>query len=220
MLLGTTPLLFCLLLALVLASYLLGALPIALWVARRHGIEDIRDHGSKNAGATNVARVCGKQAGLTVLVLDVLKGALPVALAKFVLPVWAMQNPELLGTWTPETLKALMPPLLAVIVVLGHAKSVFMNFQGGKSSATGMGTLLAMTPLWGAGIALVIYGVFRVTRMVSVASLVGCMVAPLVFYFTHQPLPYLIYISFITLYVVLRHRANIQRLLQGTENRL
>lgn len=212
--------LILILLGLVSLTYLIGALPNALWIARRYGIEDIRLHGSKNAGATNVARVCGKQAGLIVLALDVLKGVIPVVVAQYVIPgvmpAWVAAS----GGITPQIVQEYLPPLLAVVVVLGHAKSVFMGFQGGKSSATGMGTILALTPLWGACIALVVYLVFRLTRMVSVASLVGCLIAPALFYITGQPLPYLIYISLITIYVVLRHRANIQRLVQGTENRL
>lgn len=188
--------------ALAVLAYVLGSLPFGLWVVKALKGVDIREVGSGNIGATNVYRAAGKGAAAAVVALDIAKGALPVALALyFQLPDWAVA-------------------LTGLSAILGHSRSVFLKFTGGKSVATGVGTILAMAPLAGA-IVLAVWGaLFATTRMVSLASLVAAVCLPAVLFGLQQPLAYVAYGALAAAYVVIRHRANIQRLLAGEEKRL
>jgi glycerol-3-phosphate acyltransferase PlsY len=188
--------------ALVVAAYLMGSLPFGLWVvAALKGI-DIREVGSGNIGATNVYRAAGKGAAVAVVLLDMAKGAVPVVAALFLsVPDWAVA-------------------LTGLAAILGHSRSVFLKFTGGKSVATGIGTILAMSPLAGAVVLALWGGLFGITRTVSLASLVAAVSLPMVLYLLNQPVAYVIYGALAALYVMVRHRANIQRLLAGEEKRL
>jgi acyl phosphate:glycerol-3-phosphate acyltransferase len=189
--------------ALPLAGFVWGGIPTAYLVARKVKGIDIREHGSLNVGGTNVWRVCGRRWGLLTYLLDFLKG---------LLPVWLMAQ------WLPHHAWATV--VMGLAVVLGHSKSVFLGFSGGKSSITGLGTLLAMQPLAGLVMGVMAFLIIKLTRYVSVASLVCASTVWAVMLAFKAPMPFVIYAALIGVYVIIRHKANIQRLLQGTENRL
>ena len=188
-------------LVLAAAAYLLGSIPFALLIGRMHGI-DIRQHGSGNVGATNVVRVLGRGPGILCFVLDFLKGVTPVV-AGFALgaPLWGVL-------------------LAAAATILGHSRSIFLRFTGGKSVATGAGAIVAMAPLAGLG-ALALWGlVFSTSRIVSLASITAALSLPVLTLLTRQPLEIVGFSAVAALYVVLRHRDNIRRLREGKEPRM
>ena len=186
----------------ILFSYLLGSLPIGLWiVAAMKGI-DIRTCGSGNIGATNVWRVCGPVAGTIVFTLDVLKGMLP---------------PLILGAG----LSSIWKVAFAMAAMGGHVFSVFLKFRGGKGIATGLGALLGVAPIAGlVGFSMWILLVLT-TRYVSIASLsAGLSLSGLVPYFYPGDKPRLTLGIACSCVTLLTHRANIRRLLNGTEPRV
>jgi glycerol-3-phosphate acyltransferase PlsY len=185
-----------------LAAYLLGALPfgyIVTWLVKR---TDIRRYGSGNIGATNVMRLLGPAGGLLVLFLDALKGAVAVLLARA-----AGGGRELL----------LAAALLAMI---GHSYPVFLKFRGGKGAATGIGVLIPLTGWVTAAVLGVAAAVIAATRYVSLGSIAGALSLPLFLYlFGFEPVD-LYFGGAAALLVLLRHRENIRRLLQGKEPKL
>ena len=211
-----TPLLIAL-----VAGYLFGSLPFGYLVARAHGV-NIFEVGSRNPGATNVRRVHGKGPGNLVLLLDALKGALaagwPLMYFHFVDRTRGAANTSDAGvpadwlTWIS----------LAGIIgaLLGHSFSCFTGFKGGKGVATGAGGFLVLFPI-GMAIALAVWGATAgLTRYVSLASMLGAVSLPIAALVFHRP-PVLVSVSaVIALFVILRHRANISRLLAGTESKI
>ncbi|MCS7272740.1 MAG: glycerol-3-phosphate 1-O-acyltransferase PlsY [Fimbriimonadales bacterium] len=189
-----------LLLALV-AAFWVGALPFGFWVARLHGV-DIRKVGSGNIGATNVFRVLGAKWGLTVLVLDALKGWLPT---------WVVVRSG------ADDVSAI---LVGVAAILGHTFSPLMGFRGGKGIATGLGALLAASPLTIA-IAFPVWLVaFLATRWVSLGSILAAATVPIAAYFVGHSLPAVGILAAAAVVVIWKHRANIRRILRGTEPKL
>jgi acyl phosphate:glycerol-3-phosphate acyltransferase len=188
----------------ILGAYLIGSIPTAYWIAKQLKGIDIREHGSGNVGATNVGRVVGKKAGYTVLVLDFLKGLLPVLLVRF----WLFPDHSYLHV------------AIALAILVGHSRSIFLGFSGGKSAISGLGTVIGMTPLAGLFVALVAALVIKTTRYVSVGSMTAGLSAPVFASLLGYPLAYVLYAGMSGGFVILRHRANITRLIQGTENRL
>jgi len=189
---------------LAMLAYLAGAIPFSFLVARARGV-DLRVVGSGNVGASNVWRNCGFGAFLVALAGDMLKGALPVAVA------------QALG----------LAPLAVIAVgaaaMLGHTRSIFLGFRGGKAVATGGGVLLALAPLI-ALTGLVCWGiVFGATRIAAVASLSAAMacaiVAGVMFLLGALPLASALFVWVAAVVIVALHRANIRRLRSGTENR-
>lgn len=199
---------------LLVTAYLLGSFPTGYIVARVVKGIDIREHGSGNTGATNVLRVVGKGAGLAVLVIDVLKGMTTVLLVRAILNLIATDFPNLLNTfpwWVT---------LAGLLAILGHSRSIWLNWTGGKSAATGLGVLLALAWPVGLGAAGIFAVVLITSRIVSLGSMVAALSAVVLMAVLQQPLPYVLLAIAGSLYVVLRHRTNIQRLLAGTEPRL
>ena len=196
------------LIGLVLA-YLLGSMPTGYLLGRILKGIDIREHGSGSIGATNVLRTMGKQAAIAVLLVDALKGVLAVvAIGSFYRLV-----PGLLPIdWQPWLVTA-----AALAAIVGHSKSIWINFTGGKSVATGLGILLVMNPI----VALSALGVFGVvlalSRIVSLSSIAAAITVSVAFLVLKAPLPYLLFGGVAGIYVILRHRSNIERLLAGTE---
>lgn len=185
--------LFCL-------AYLVGSIPFGLIVSKVFYRVDVRQHGSGNVGATNVFRVLGKKAGVVVMVLDIMKGYLPAALAAALFSPW-------------------YAIFIAAAPVVGHMHSVFLKGSGGKGVATGAGVVLALAPLafvicFATWIAVIIF-----TRYVSVASLTVAFMVPVLVILFRDPLPYEIAGVLLALIVWWAHRGNIRRLLNGTENR-
>ena len=195
---------------LLILAYLLGSLPTGFAIAKLFQGIDIREHGSGNTGATNVFRVVGKQAGITVLIIDLLKGVAAVLIARWVMS--SLGAPINLSTWVQT--------LAALLAILGHSCSIWLNFTGGKSAATGLGVLLALAWPVGVGIAAVFAIVFALSRTVSLGSILAATAAPLLMFLTGQPLPFKLLALLGGIYVIVRHRSNISRLLAGTEPKL
>ena len=198
------------LLAILLLAYVAGATPFGYMAAKWKGI-DIREHGSGNIGATNVIRVMGRKVGLPVFSLDVLKGLVPVLVAK----TWCAKN-GYDATW---------PMLLAAFgSVVGHNFTFWLGFKGGKGIATSAGAMLAVLPV-ALGVAVLLWILlFFATRYVAVASIAAGISLPITVLtqrgLTGEPaLPMLGFATVIGGLAVWRHRSNIQRLRQGTENR-
>lgn len=203
--------------AILLVAYLLGSIPTGYLAARILKGIDIREHGSGSTGATNVLRTLGKGPGLLVLVVDSLKGVLAIALVYWLFSA-ASQNIIPLtvnNLWLPW-----MITLAGLAAVLGHSKSIWLGFTGGKSVATSLGVLLAMN--WQVALATVgVFGfVLALSRIVSLSSIAGAIAVSLLMLLLNQPLPYVLFGVLAGLYVTWRHRSNVQRLLAGTEPRL
>ncbi|MCF6284834.1 MAG: glycerol-3-phosphate 1-O-acyltransferase PlsY [Candidatus Hydrogenedentes bacterium] len=191
-----------LLLALAL-SYVAGSLPSGLWMGLWLRGVDIRKEGSKNIGATNTMRVLGKPLGATALFFDIVKGLVPVVF-------FARLSPEDIH----------LPMACGVAAVLGHTFSLFIRFKGGKGVATSTGVFLGLAT-WPALIAIGLFAVVvAITRMVSAGSILGALsLAITVWLF---PLPLIVQVMgvLIAALVVIKHRSNLKRILQGDENRI
>lgn len=203
------------------AAYLLGSVPTAYLVGKRLYGLDIREHGSRSVGATNALRVLGKRAALFVLLVDVGKGAAAIALMRglcswlFVHPLFAPSPALDQHAWTPWAVG-----LAGLAALLGHSRSIWLGFSGGKSVATGLGVVLAMS--WPVALgALAVFAVVTAAfRIVSLGSILAALAAVVLICALDQPLPYRLLVVAGGLYVVVRHRANIMRLLAGTEPRV
>ena len=182
------------------AAYLLGSIPFALIAGRLNGV-DLRTVGSGNLGATNVFRTLGRSWGIAVMILDIAKGAAAVLLAEAL-----TSNP-----W---------PLAAGALAILGHVFPVWTRFKGGKGVAVGAGALIGLVPA-ASGIILVIWVLLVVTtRYVSVASIVAALAAAPLAWAFGAPWSYVAFIALAALFVILKHRENIVRLLRGTENRI
>lgn len=186
-----------------LLSYAIGSIPTAYLVTRKLKGVDIREHGSGNAGATNVMRVVGKGPGWFVLIFDFFKGCIPVLIVK-----WLMPQYPLLHT------------LIALAAVLGHSKSMWLQFTGGKSAITALGVIAALC--WQAALllGLLAWSIIKITRTVSIGSITAAICAPIIFWLLKTPTEYVLSMIVCCMYVVYLHRANIQRLRAGTENKI
>lgn len=191
-----------------LSAYLIGSIPFGLIISRMHGI-DIRKHGSGNIGATNVFRVVGKKWGITVFILDALKGYISV-----LLPLIFKQEAALN-----------LSLALALAVILGHTFPIWLKFKGGKGVATSLGAFLAAAPKP----ALITFGgwiiIFFATRIISAASLSASVLFPIVIWIMYPRetpgFSTLIAVSlFLTAFIFYTHRANIGRLRKGEEKKL
>lgn len=197
--------------AVLVASYLLGGIPWALIIGRRFFDVDPREHGSGNLGATNVFRVLGARAGISTLLLDAAKGAVAVALARWLVPASAV------GVTAADWV-ALAAMLAAV---LGHSYSPYIGFKGGKGVATSAGALFVLTPMVALLEVLLFIGLVAIFRMVSLGSVtVALTYPPLVFRFYPDNRPLQIVIFLLAAVVVWRHRANIARIARGEERRI
>ena len=197
-----------------LAAYLLGSIPTGYLVAKARGI-DIRTVGSGNIGATNVFRILGKPAGIFVLFVDALKGFLACWFVG--LMVWKLlMNGAATTTATLELLKILG----GVFAILGHNYTCWLKFKGGKGIATSAGVTLALFPL-AMAISLGVWLLFfLITRYVSVASIASAVALPFAAWGTHSSRRMVLIAAVIGVLAIYKHRANIQRLRDGTENRV
>jgi glycerol-3-phosphate acyltransferase PlsY len=185
-------------------AYLLGSCPFSYWIVRWTRGIDVRSVGSGNPGATNVLRAAGKGTAVGVLLLDVLKGALPVAAATALSPATS------LAAWT------------ALAAVCGHVFSIFLRFRGGKGVATAAGALGALLPGSAAIAAAVFLVVVIATRYVSLGSILAALSFPVseVWRSGSADLGSLAPVVLVSALIVVRHRENIRRLLSGQESRL
>lgn len=202
-------------------AYLFGSVPTGYLAGKLLKGIDIREHGSKSTGATNVLRTLGKWPALMVLLVDVLKGAAAIVFARwfyswlYTIPSATMPIAPDLQTWVSWAVC-----LAGLAVLLGHGRSIWLNFTGGKSAATGLGVLLAMSWPVGLGAAVAFGLVLAVSRIVSLSSMLAALTAIALIYGLEQPSAYRLLVIAGSAYVIVRHRANIQRLLVGKEPRL
>ncbi len=197
----------------IVAAYFLGSIPTGYLAGKWLKGIDIREYGSHSTGATNVLRTLGKKAGATVLFLDALKGMTALLIVKLLYahPEW-VTLPAGLYHWL------IMGSALAV--VFGHSKSIFLGFNGGKSVATSIGVLLIMAPVVALGTILAFAGAISLTQIVSLSSISGAIAVMILMVVLQQPLPYILFGMLAGLYVIVRHRSNIQRIMAGTEPKL
>lgn len=179
-------------------AYLLGSIPSGLWIGRKFFQIDIRQHGSGNLGATNSFRILGKKAGTIVLLMDLLKGSISVLLLK------------------QMDLHGVSPLIIALFAVIGHTYPLFANLKGGKAVATFAGVILAYQPV----LFLIGLGIFILTlaisKMVSFTSMLTISIGVLLsLYF--QDIVLTIIALLADIFIIYRHRSNIQRILNGTE---
>lgn len=186
--------------AVVLCAYLIGSVPAGFILGSRAGL-DIRKVGSGNVGATNVARVLGKRQGILTLIADAGKGYIAVFIASHL------------------NLSSTATALAGVAAFLGHLYPVFLKFRGGKGVATAFGVLLALAPLATLILIAVFAATVSVSRIVSLSAMIAAAVAPLTLWLFSYPLVLVGTSAFFAIMIILRHRANIKRLLDGTEPR-
>jgi acyl phosphate:glycerol-3-phosphate acyltransferase len=198
-----------------LVGYLLGSIPTGYLVARSRGI-DIRKVGSGNIGATNVFRILGKPAGIFVLLVDAAKGFLACRYAGLLI-YRALAGPVAEGSSTEEFLKITG----GLFAILGHNYTCFLKFKGGKGIATSAGVMLALLPI-AMAVSTGVFGVtLAVTRYVSVASMTAALVLPFAAWWPARSSTTMIVVAaMIGALGIYKHRSNIQRLMNGTENRV
>lgn len=185
-----------------IASYLIGAIPFGLIVGRLAGI-DVRLSGSGNIGATNVARLLGKKFGVVTLVLDCLKGFLPIYLASRLLP----ESPQ----------REMVLLLCGILAVVGHMFPLYLGFKGGKGVATGLGVFLFLSPA-AIGISLLVFiGAVGLSGFVSAGSLLASGLFPLWLWLLGQPAASIATGAIIALLIWIKHQENIGRLIRGQE---
>ncbi|MEA5582825.1 glycerol-3-phosphate 1-O-acyltransferase PlsY [Nodularia harveyana UHCC-0300] len=205
--------------AAVVLAYLLGSFPTGYIAVKQLKGIDIREVGSGSTGATNVLRTLGKGPGAFVLAVDCLKGVLAIALVYVLFSFTPTENliPSTvdISIWQPWIII-----LAGLSAILGHSKSIFLGFSGGKSVATSLGILLAMN--WQVGLATAgVFAVFiAISRIVSLSSISGAIAVPILMAILHQPLPYILFGIAGGFYVIFRHRANIERIFAGIEPKI
>ena len=197
-------------------AYFIGSVPFAYVYGKYFRKIDIRQHGSGNVGATNVLRVFGKKAGIVVLLLDILKGYLPVMIAMhFVSPLPVLS----------EGFAEALPVLVGIFAILGHTFTVFLSFKGGKGVATSAGVFLALSPLTIACALLIFTIVVLITKYVSLGSMVAAVFLVIthlmIFLRSDSANPYIFYFAILlSLFIIYKHKSNITRLIKGTENKI
>lgn len=198
------------LLLIIFLAYLLGSIPTAVWVGRKfHGI-DVREHGSKNAGATNTFRVLGRKSGWFVLIIDVLKG------------LFAAILPLLFKTEYADNQLLFFQLSTSFVCIIGHVYPVFAQFRGGKGVATALGIIIGLNP-FSAGISLLIFLiVFLASRYVSLGAIITSIAYPFISYFVvkEDAKSMIVFTVLLGVLIVLSHRKNIKRLINGEESRM
>ncbi|MFZ1840556.1 MAG: glycerol-3-phosphate 1-O-acyltransferase PlsY [Leptotrichiaceae bacterium] len=196
---------------LILIAYVLGSIPNALWVGKTFKNIDVREHGSKNTGSTNAARVLGPKLGIFTLILDILKGALPTYLG---IVLGANLLTRITGIDKLDII------VIGMAAILGHTFSLFLKFKGGKAVATTLGVFLVLVPYAILILLVVFFVIFGLTKYVSLASIVSAVALPITVYLTTRHIPLTILGIIIGLLVIIRHKENIKRLINGTESKL
>jgi acyl phosphate:glycerol-3-phosphate acyltransferase len=186
---------------LVLLGYVLGSVPTGLLVGRAFGV-DVRKVGSGNIGMANVLRAAGKWAAALTMLGDMLKGLIPVIIARNL------------------TDNAWVLAAVALAAVIGHCWPVFLGFRGGKGVATGAGTSIGLAPLVGLSLFAFWWIVVLLSRYTSLGAIAVMVVSPFAFWLSGQPLPYVLYTVIGGALVLWRHRENARALLKGTERKI
>jgi len=207
-------------LLLVAASYLIGSIPFSYLVVRLMAGQDIREHGSRNVGATNVARSFGKAPGIVALFLDGAKGYGVVVLAEWLVrrPAWPL---PLASDALPWHSLAFWIAFAALVAVVGHMFPIWLRFHGGKGVATATGAFLALDPIAVAAALIIFLIVLLTARFVSLASIVSAASFPIFLRFlSHGPFWTTVVSIFISILIIMKHHSNIARIAQGTERRI
>ena len=191
---------------LVVLGYLFGSVSPSVFLGKLFKGLDVRKHGSGNAGTTNAFRVLGVRLGIAVLLADLLKGAIPVLIARLVL--------------SGEDHGPLVTVFVALACIAGHNYSIFLRGRGGKGVATGAGAAIAMMPIPMAFVVGLFIVLLLTTRIVSVASIACTIIFPITAVVLHQPLPYIVVCCLMSLVVLWAHRGNFKRLWQRREPRV
>ena len=193
-------------------AYLMGSIPFAYLYGRLFKKRDIRELGSGNIGATNVMRIFGTKAGVTVLIMDVLKGYIPVFLVLL-----------LMDSNKYEGINALdwLPVLVGIFCILGHSFTCFLKFRGGKGVATSAGVFMALSPLSFLAAITLFLIIVVITKYVSLGSMIAAAFI-VVCNFVFFDFDYYIkgFTLLIGLFLIFKHKSNIKRLLSGTENKI
>ena len=183
-------------------SYLLGSIPNGLILGKAIWGVDLRQHGSKNIGATNAWRTIGKAGGISIFMLDFLKGAISAYLGLH------LGGSELAGV------------LCGILAIAGHSWSVFLAFKGGKGVATGLGVIAALMPEVTLIVFAVWFAIVYFTGYVSLGSIVGAALVPILTLFFGLHTEFLILGLIAAVFIIYRHKSNIERLLNGTESKI
>ena len=183
-------------------SYLLGSIPNGLILGKAIWGVDLRQHGSKNIGATNAWRTIGKAGGISIFVLDFLKGAISAYLGLH------LGGSELAGV------------LCGILAIAGHSWSVFLAFKGGKGVATGLGVIAALMPMVTLIVFAVWFAIVYFTGYVSLGSIIGAALVPILTLFFGLHTEFLILGLIAAVFIIYRHKSNIERLLNGTESKI
>ncbi len=206
--------------ALIVASYLIGSIPFSYLTARFMAGVDIREHGSRNVGATNVVRTAGKVPGILALLLDLTKGYAAVEVARWLVsrPDWPF--PAAIGS--PLHSQEMWIALGALMAVLGHMFPVWLGFHGGKGVATAAGAFLSLDPIVIAAAGIVFLIVALSTRFISLASIVSAASIPVFMRFMAVNTPFwrIVISIVIAIAVIAKHHANIARLARGEERKM
>lgn len=204
---------------LLITAYFLGSIPFSYLVVRIVAGADIRQHGSRNVGATNVARTFGKMPGIIALLLDIAKGYAAVVIAQLIVARhdWPLPN----SPNSPLHSHAFWIGLAALVAMLGHMFPLWLKFHGGKGVATATGAFLAISPIAVAGGVIVFIIVILATRFVSLASILSAASIPIFFrYLAHASQWTIIFSVIIAVLIAVKHHSNVERLVRGTERRL
>ena len=199
-------------------AYLIGSVNFSILISKKKAGFDIREKGSGNAGTTNMLRTMGKWAALITLILDVFKGVVTIWFSIF-------YSFALYKLFNINLNSALLVQIAGVFVILGHTFPIYFGFKGGKGVATTLGILLVTN--WHIGIICLVFALvlIAITKMVSVGALAAAILFPILTIFLDQisfikPGNYIVYSIIITIIVCLNHKQNIERLLNGTENKI
>lgn len=198
-------------------AYLLGSIPTAVWIGKAwHGI-DVREHGSKNAGATNTFRVLGKKPGITVLIIDIIKGFLAVSM-----PVIFLMTGYFSTSLITNDEIIYLQIICAFAAVIGHVFPVFANFKGGKGVATSLGVIIGIHPPAALLCVLLFMVIFISFHYVSLGAICASIAFPLtiVFVFEVKNVWLIIFSIILGSVVILAHRKNIGRLIKGEESKM
>ncbi len=183
-------------------AYVLGSIPSGLIIGKGVYNVDLRQYGSKNIGATNAWRTLGKFPGTLIFVCDFLKGFISVYIAA-----------SLIGT-------PLAMALSGALAIIGHSLSIFLGFKGGKGVATGLGVIAMLMGKVTIAVFLLWFIIVYFTRYVSLGSCVAALFVPILAYFFDEPPEFIVFGIIVAVLIIVRHKGNIERLLNGTESKI
>ncbi len=201
----------------ILTGYLIGAIPTSYIVVKIKKGEDIRKLGSGNPGATNVARALGNKWGFFVLFLDMCKGIIPIVVISFV--VSHIKQDTLLFSQLIVDNKEVFKIGIGIMTILGHIFPIYLGFKGGKGVATTIGVFVALVPVAMLITAIVMIVIIAISGYVSLGSIVGAIILPILLIIKHSHISYIIMSVVVGLLIIYRHKANIKRLLTKTESK-